>query len=248
MNSRILLLAISAAALSSCSSVYKSGQTPDDVYYSPAQQRPAYVNTESQNQPEYRGNRNDYANGSSYYSDYYLRFKSSNYYRWSTFDDYYWYDWRYNSYYYDPFYSPIYYGSYGNPYSGYSNPKYYYTTSNYSGPRMYNLNTYDNTARQATYFNPKLGNNNNLPSRSFNTTTSTDRGGFLRSVFSNSNNGHSYYNTGNSNGRYDGGTTRTFDSGNSSRSSNSSNSGSSSSGSRSSGGSSSGGSAPVRRF
>src|SRR6185369_11556507 len=102
MNSRILLLAISAAALSSCSSVYKSGQTPDDVYYSPAQQRPAYVNTETQDQSQYHG-----------YNDYYLRFKSSNYYRWSTFDDYYWYDWRYNSYVYDPFYSPNYYGCYG---------------------------------------------------------------------------------------------------------------------------------------
>jgi hypothetical protein len=40
------------------------------------------------------------------------------------------------------FYSPIYYGSYGNPYSGYSNPK-YLNNSNLSGPRMYNLNTYD---------------------------------------------------------------------------------------------------------
>ena len=39
MNTRILLLAISVAAFSSCSSVYKSGQTPDDVYYSPAPAR-----------------------------------------------------------------------------------------------------------------------------------------------------------------------------------------------------------------
>ncbi len=41
MNTRILLLAISAAALSSCSTMYKSGQTPDDVYYSPGQERVA---------------------------------------------------------------------------------------------------------------------------------------------------------------------------------------------------------------
>ena len=39
MNTRILLLAISIAAFSSCSSVYKSGQTPDDVYYSAAPAR-----------------------------------------------------------------------------------------------------------------------------------------------------------------------------------------------------------------
>jgi len=251
MNTRILLLAISAAALSSCSSVYKTGQTPDDVYYSPAQERPAYVSGQSQDQNEYRGN-HDYT-GNNYYSDYYLRFKSSNYYRWSTFDDYYWYNWRYNTYLYDPFYSPVYYGNpYASPYNYYNtyNPKYYYTTSNYSGPRMYNLNTYDNTSRQSTYYNPKLGNNINPTTRTYSTSTN-DRGGFLRSVFPNSNNSRSsYYNpSSGNNGRYNGGTTRSFDSGNNSGSrSSGTNSGSSSSGSRSSGGSSSGGSAPVRRF
>ena len=46
MNTRILLLAISAAALSSCSTMYKSGQTPDDVYYSPGQERVASTETD----------------------------------------------------------------------------------------------------------------------------------------------------------------------------------------------------------
>lgn len=36
MNIKILLFAISAAAISSCNSAYKSTQTPDDVYYSKA--------------------------------------------------------------------------------------------------------------------------------------------------------------------------------------------------------------------
>ena len=35
MNSITLLLILTVAALSSCSTAYKSGQTPDDVYYSP---------------------------------------------------------------------------------------------------------------------------------------------------------------------------------------------------------------------
>ena len=35
MQSKILLLALSVAAFSSCSTAYKTGQTPDDVYYSP---------------------------------------------------------------------------------------------------------------------------------------------------------------------------------------------------------------------
>ena len=36
MNTKLLLLALSVAAISGCSTAYKSGQTPDDVYYSPA--------------------------------------------------------------------------------------------------------------------------------------------------------------------------------------------------------------------
>lgn len=36
MNGKILLMILSAALLGSCSTAYKTGQTPDDVYYSPA--------------------------------------------------------------------------------------------------------------------------------------------------------------------------------------------------------------------
>lgn len=35
MTSKIILLALSAGIFSSCSTTYKNGQTPDDVYYSP---------------------------------------------------------------------------------------------------------------------------------------------------------------------------------------------------------------------
>lgn len=35
MTTKILLVALSVAAFSSCSTAYKTGQTPDDVYYSP---------------------------------------------------------------------------------------------------------------------------------------------------------------------------------------------------------------------
>ena len=43
MQAKILLIALSVAAFSSCTTAYKSGQTPDDVYYSPAR----YVNDHS---------------------------------------------------------------------------------------------------------------------------------------------------------------------------------------------------------
>ena len=38
----ILLLAFTAAAFTSCTTAYKTGQTPDDVYYSPARPSGGY--------------------------------------------------------------------------------------------------------------------------------------------------------------------------------------------------------------
>jgi hypothetical protein len=35
MNIKVLLLALAAGSIASCSTAYKSGQTPDDLYYSP---------------------------------------------------------------------------------------------------------------------------------------------------------------------------------------------------------------------
>jgi hypothetical protein len=46
MQRQILLLAITAAALSSCTTAYKTGQTPDDVYFSPTRPQDEYVRVE----------------------------------------------------------------------------------------------------------------------------------------------------------------------------------------------------------
>ncbi|MEO6584372.1 MAG: hypothetical protein ABIO05_08610 [Ferruginibacter sp.] len=64
MNFKILLFAVSAAAIASCSTAYKSGQTPDDVYFSPAkkvvektgkqQDEEEYVSNESIEEREMR--------------------------------------------------------------------------------------------------------------------------------------------------------------------------------------------------
>ena len=70
MNSKILLLALSVAALSSCTTAYKTGQTPDDVYYSPARPQDEYVRTEKQDDRRYLSD--------EYYYDRYLRMKVSN--------------------------------------------------------------------------------------------------------------------------------------------------------------------------
>jgi hypothetical protein len=46
MKSSVLLLALVVAALSSCTTAYKTGQTPDDVYYSPTRPQDEYVRME----------------------------------------------------------------------------------------------------------------------------------------------------------------------------------------------------------
>ncbi len=81
MKSSILLGIITIGLLTSCSSIYKSGQTPDDVYYSPVKgdlkenKKDSYVVQEDDN---------------------YLRMKVRNNNRWRQIDDYsYWNDTRF---------------------------------------------------------------------------------------------------------------------------------------------------------
>jgi hypothetical protein len=84
MKTRILLMVIGAKVLGSCSTMYKSGPTPDDVYFSPAAPESGYVSRENNNSYNRGG---DYDDGYVDMSDRYLRMKSSSRRRWSTFDD-----------------------------------------------------------------------------------------------------------------------------------------------------------------
>lgn len=128
MQSKILLFVLSVAAFSSCSTAYKTGQTPDDVYYSPAK----VVEQKKYNEPEQE------------------RYTVKNDYEITMgIRDRRWRDFR-NDYEYD--YSP-----YNYCYSKYTNHGYYYNpyyypwaiyTSKVSAPvnttpRMVNLNTYN---------------------------------------------------------------------------------------------------------
>lgn len=259
MKQRILLLIVLTAALGSCS-VYKNGQTPDDVYYSPAREYSGYINPEDDA-------RNNEATSPE---DRYLRMKSINRSRWSAFDDdvAYWNNpswnnsWSFNSmgspYYYSPYYNPwvgtgwnlgIGYSWGWNSFGGIWNPfcpSYYGTpivvvnpkTVNYKSyaPRGTNLNTY---SRSNVYTNPKTGE------RVYGVSSGNASSATLRTYRS----GGSYYSTSGSNRTSGGSPSRSFNSNssnNSYRSSGNTNSGSSG-GSRSSG-SSGGGSAPVRSF
>jgi len=125
--------------------------------------------------------------------------------RWSDIDDPYYYTDRYN-------YSAYNCSCFGNPWTpttywnNHYNPYYLgtvimspQTTIRYSGPRTFNLNTYNNTAlTNGTYSNPKFTgsgsgstyntNNNTYSSpRNSSSNNGTNSGNILRDIFGSSN-------------------------------------------------------------
>jgi hypothetical protein len=239
MRTSILLLVLSTAffSISSCTSAYKTGQTPDDVYFSPASQHDEYVRTKERDESKYQSEE-------EFYDDRYVRMKVRDR-RWAYLDD---------DYYYNRRYSYSYYNCWGsNPWTPYSYWNYTYNpygscvvfnskSTVYSAPRIYNLNSYNsNQIVNHNYSNPKVGsnnssynsynqqpvrvfNNNNSSNSNSNSNINSNSGNFLRNIFGGSGNSNS-------------------SSGNSS-----SNNSSSSSPSSSNSNSSSGSSAPVRKF
>jgi uncharacterized membrane protein YgcG len=197
MKSSILLLAVAALVFSSCTSAYKTGQTPDDVYYSPV--RPGgsdeYVQTEEKEDRQYRGS-------DEYYEDRYLRMRVQNRSRWSPLDDYYLnspYAYNYsfygnNSNWSNPYNNYWCWNNYYNPYYSGSviikNPKAY--TPPPSRPVAFNSNSYG-TPQSGSMRSPgnrisnsyNTNNNNNSPR--YNNRNSNSVGNTLRKVFSNSN-------------------------------------------------------------
>lgn len=147
MNTKFLFLVLGVAALSGCSTAYKTGQTPDDVYFSPAKPQQEYASVENEedsylstdrNPRRYDGrqrvdNYDTYDNFDSYRNDRMLRMSIGNRMRLSAFDDYYMYDgfsnWRFNNYAYNfntPWNSYYYWNSFYNPYNRFNfyNPYY----------------------------------------------------------------------------------------------------------------------------
>ena len=113
----IILLAILFA---SCTTAYKSGQTPDDVYYSPARPQDEYVRTERQDDRRYR-----YQDDEDYRDDRYLRMKIRDRRYTGLYDDYY----SYNPYYYHYYNGRLIYNS---PWSSYNYWNYYYNPYYYA--------------------------------------------------------------------------------------------------------------------
>lgn len=216
MKSGIILSAIAALALGSCSTAYRSGQTPDDVYYSPARERDAYVQVDnrSDNQPDYGRNYRNYDDRYDSYDDRWLRMRVRNRYRWSEFDDYNWNDYRYNTWtsnYYNPYSFNSYFNNYwawNNYYNPYCprviivNPK--TNPVVYNKVRDFSLGSYTNT----NYNNSRPSTNMKSNSRgiirpSYNNTNTSSRpstnnpglGTSVRKVFGSSNSGRDTYST-----------------------------------------------------
>jgi hypothetical protein len=186
MTSKILLPLAVVLVLSSCSTAYKAGQTPDDVYYSPVNTAKQQEREERQRQyEEYQVRQED---------DQYLRMKVRNRNRWSNLDDYdYWNDSRYdfcycncnNNFGWNPYrfqnnfigWNPYMgWGTWRNPIfvvAGYKNPKVY--TGNTS---MANINAFKNK----TYNNV----NTNVPFVK-GQTSNTTFGRLLKQAFTNGN-------------------------------------------------------------
>jgi hypothetical protein len=177
MKHILLLSALSIGLLSGCSTAFKTGQTPDDVYYSPGRdQEETYVKEEQKQLKQ----KEAYQEYTSYQDDRYLRMKVANYYRWNSLDNFdYWNDSRYdfnvcncktgwNNY--SAWNPSIYYGSrYGYGYNvGWSSP--IYTLVKYAGPAYVvgggntsgtNISAYKNkyyTNNNLGYKDPKTGN------------------------------------------------------------------------------------------
>jgi hypothetical protein len=158
MKSKFLLFAIVALAITSCSTAYKSGQTPDDVYYSPAR-------FEENKDDDNKDDKQDQVNQTA--EDRRVR-QTIRDRRWRDLDEY---DYTYNNSPYNHCYcNCTNYGYYYNPYYN-SAPIYSTTTIKNTTPRKINLSSYQgyNTVKIATTKNntynagistPKYNNSN----------------------------------------------------------------------------------------
>ena len=266
MNTRILLLVLGMAALSSCSSVYKSGQTPDDVYFSPGRpQADTYVEVKKEREGSNYQTYEQYQD--AYRDDRFLRMSVGNPYYLNTYNSYSGFDWRYNSFYdgfnygfnspwnnyfaWNNFYNPYGYGSpylsyggYGGYYGGgggYYGGGVKYVSSNMpiSKPVAFSLNSYNSNSNRPVSRNyiGNTGNTSNMPR--YNNTNSGNNRNYYNNTSSNN---HPAYTPSNSSAN-----TNTYTPSRSyTPSSSGSSSGSSSSSSSSSGGGGGGVSRPTR--
>ena len=172
MKRKILPILFIAAFFTSCTTAYKTGQTPDDVYFSPARYDYDHDSSRVERRKDNTVYNDRYKTVNDTYEDREIRRRIYNR-RYGRYDDRYIYPYGYNNY------SPV----YGDNKSG-NQP-----TS--SQPRKTNLGVYTNpSVNTSTTTNGKVSVQNN----------GSGVGNFIRKVFSGSgNNSDSYNNSSNSN-------------------------------------------------
>ena len=208
MRHRILLLVVTAAVFGSCTTMYKSGQTPDDVYYSPTRPQDEYVRVEKQEGRQYRGS-------DDYYEGRVLRMRLQDRYRWSALDDYYFHNtYAYNAYgnYYNwnsPWNSYWAWNNFYNPYCGgipyypgsviIKNPRTYTPPSRalVFNPNSYNPATSNSSIGSKSFSNSYNSNNGSRYNNNNRSSNNNSLGGAVRKIFSNENSGNGNYNSNN---------------------------------------------------
>ena len=171
MNTKLLLIPFIFAGLSSCSTAYKTVQTPDDVYFSPAPPHAEYVSTENND------NRTVYNDETI--EDREIRTTIHNR-RWRRLHRYD-YDYGYNyPYGYYPYGMPVYI----DPKTG--------KAPVVTQPRKYNLGTYKNPVTPSTSVlgTKTAGQSSSAPVRTFPAKPANNGsavGNLIRKVFSGSN-------------------------------------------------------------
>lgn len=193
MKIKHLLLPVVVAAFSSCSTAYRAGQTPDDVYYSPAPQENTYVTTateQDKNSYSYRNQEdadirrgiNDpvYRNAITFSSGIGYGYNPYSMYPYSSFNNpFYGYDgYGYDPYgmkgMYDPYYNSLGYNNlnfYSSPYGyynsyplGYGYSPYSYGYSPYYAPILFsNKSVNTNTGPRRYNLNVYNNSGNNAP-------------------------------------------------------------------------------------
>ena len=205
MKNNLLLLFLSLIVLSSCSTIYKSGQTPDDVYYSPVRtiaettvrqdRREEEQQDDWENRQIRRGISNPrwrYYDNEFSYNPYSFGYNNNN---WNGYNSF-----SFNSGFgYNPYlmgynncccnsYLPGH--GYNNMYTPYVVYQPVYIIPKNNTPRMTNLGAYGNSGYNSNNnsYNTKT-NNIPRPTRSYNNTNTGSRlGNTLNKVFNTGNN------------------------------------------------------------
>lgn len=181
MKDKFLPILLAGFFLASCSSVYRSGQTPDDVYYSPVRE---VAKVEEDNKEE-----EEAEDKTASAEDQYIKMKVRNRYRWNSIDDYsYWNDTRYNhcncycntnsfgyGYNYNPYYNPIRYSTWNNP---------IYPVFVFGGTR--NIKTSTSASNIKAYSNTTYSNTNNTRNVKSSTGNNGSNGSLIKRVFTSS--------------------------------------------------------------